>query len=57
MFDIESLAIQRAINNLNMEHAKAVHRLLKKLVNDGALKSGEADLAFKNICFQLGWHV
>ena len=56
MFDTESLAIQRAINNLNMEHAKAVHQLLTKLVSDGALDSEKADLAFKKICAQQGLH-
>ena len=57
MFDMESLAIQRTKNNLNLEHAKAIHLLLQGFVQEGKITDDEAKSHFNNLCIKLGWHV
>ena len=57
MFDMESLAIQRTKNNLNMEHAKAVHQMFKELIEKGLLDSEAAKIAFQGLCMKLDWHL
>ena len=55
MFNLEDLALQRAINNRNLESSKAVYQILKQLVMDGHLPQEVADRTFLEISQKLGW--
>ena len=56
MFNLEDLALQRAINNRNLESAKAVYQMFDKLVMDGHIAKDVAERAFGEISTKLGWH-